>query len=530
MKVLTRLFGGSGLGTIVEGANRHDSALPSAELYDVLWTYYLNNGLYDSLREAGYRLENRKLQEIYNPAQRAVEFFVDTVWPGPLEKAHPLQIDSSKGDLIADSIRQIWIWSNWAQRKAVAIRWAGITGNVFIRVARPLPRGPEMEAPQRVFMQLIRPRFMTYMETDERDYITLARLDIPQTVSASTDGKQTGMSTTYQTELWERGRLRIWHQDKGPQRPVAELGEPVYEVDLEQWGLDFIPIVHAKHHDLGDDQGVGAYTLQLSKINELNRLATRLHQILFRHNDVTWALEANMMDPSGRPIPPPRLRNIEAPDTDVETVEMGGERFYRLPGMAKLTSLIPQLNYGAHLDAVVAQMEEIERDLPQLAYYKLKDLPEMSGIALRTMLMPALAKARQVRGSMEESLVRAHKMALTIGREVGAFTGEVGEYERGDFDHHFVDRAVLPVSRHEAAELAVQETSAGIPLRTSLRMSGWTEEQLDQMEEDQEAEQSQQSQTLASGILQAQAQMNSPQASNGLEQPGNGQPAPEEVE
>lgn len=516
MRILTSIFGGSGLEAVKARSRRWDQEMPMSELYSLLWKYYLSNGVYDDLRSAGYYLSDHKLKEIYNPCTRSVEFFVDTIWPGTLPNAIPL---INVKDNVREAIEQVWDWSNWQTRKQVAVRWGSITGNVFLRVARPLPKKEGEEAPQRVYIQLVRPEYVTAKETDERDYITYCRLDFPQ---ERREGRE--MVPYTHTEEWTPELLRIWWHDS-PQKEIDQLGEPVYEVELKAWGLDFIPIVHAQHIDIGEDEGVGTYTLYLSKINELNRVATRLHQILYRHNDVTWALQSNMMDPSGRPIPAPRIRSSSDPGSgsELDSVELGGEKMVRLPGQASLAPLIPSLNYGSHLDTVLAQLEEIERDLPQLMYYRLKDLPELSGKALRLLLTPAVSKASEARGNLEAALIRAHKMALTIGSEIGAFSG-LGTYEAGDFDHEIAERPLIAYSRLEVAELATAETGAGIPLVTSLRESGWDEEKLAQMKEDKEEESSAQTAGLASALLAAQDQFGA-QGSTGLENPTP--PAPE---
>lgn len=510
MKILTSVFGGSGFDSLRVRSGRRDQELPMAEMYNLLWKYYLSNGVYDDLRAAGYNLSNQQLKEIYNPCTRAVEFFVDTIWPGVLPGAIPLvEVE----DNVRSAIEQVWDWSNWQTKKQVAVRWGAITGNVFLRVARPLPKAEGAEAPKRVYIQLIRPEYVTEKETDERDYITYCRLDIPQ---ERREGRNVVHFT--HTEEWTPERLRIWYHDR-ISNEIEQLGEPDYEVELKAWGLDFIPIVHAQHIDIGEDEGIGAYTIPLSKINELNRVATRLHQILYRHNDVTWALQSNMMDSSGRPIPAPRIRSSATPgsSSEMESVELGGEKMIRLPGQASLSPLIPSLNYSSHLDTVLAQLEEIERDLPQLMYYRLKDLPEMSGKALRLLLTPAVAKAGEARGNLEAALIRAHKMALTIGNEIGAFSG-IGSYEAGDFDHEIAERPMIAYSRLEVAELAAAEVGAGIPLITSLRDSGWDEDKLAQLEEDKEAETSTKNAGLATALMAAQDSFGG-SGSTGMENP-----------
>jgi hypothetical protein len=183
---------------------------------------------------------------------------------------------------------------------------------------------------------------------------------------------------------------------------------------------------------------------------------------------------------------------------------------------------VPQLDYASALAILQDQMAELERDLPETMFFRTKDLPELSGKALRLLLAPAVAKAHEVRGNHEEGLIRAQQMALSIGQAIGAWQEaglkDVGSFEKGDFEHHFAERPIIAIGREEEAETTTAEVGAGIPLITSLRRSGWTQDELDQMAEDKEAEQSATQQTLATAVLNAQSQMNGA-SGNGLEQP-----------
>lgn len=500
---------------LAAGRNR---ALPQKNFYEILWTYYLSNGLYDELRLMGHYMDNSWLSELRNPAYRVVEFYPAVIWPGPIDHGLPLVMDN-ENDAAAEAIHKLWDWSNWANQRQVAVRWAAIQGDIYLKVAQPADES------KRVYLQLIDPQYVIDKEADERGYLTFCRIDIPFSGKPDRDTGERGEDFTY-TEIWDQERWRRWRHDKEPGVPIARLGEPELEVTLSSWGIDFVPIVHIRHLDIGGDFGIGAYTLQLSKIDQANLQATRLHKMLYRHNDVTWALTANANDASGRPLPPPRINDSDGNATDV--IELGGEKLLRLPGMSKLESLVPNLQYDSALEILRAMVDEIERDLPEAMYSRIKDLPEVSGKALRLMLAPAVAKAHEVRGNHEDGLIRAQKMALTIGSKIGAWQAagikDVGSYESGAFEHHFAERPVISLGRDEVAELAQTETAAGIPLITSLRNSGWSQDDLDRMADDKKEEQEAQKTSLASAVMEAQQQMGGPQFSNGMEQPDPGVP------
>ena len=95
MKWLTTLFGnGQRWETAVTAAGTTQE-LPYRHVAELLWWYFLNNGLYEELRRLGYFLQEESLKGVRNPAQRVVKFYADTIWPGPLDKALPLELESN---------------------------------------------------------------------------------------------------------------------------------------------------------------------------------------------------------------------------------------------------------------------------------------------------------------------------------------------------------------------------------------------------------------------------------------------------
>lgn len=449
------------------------AAWPIGEVYDLLEAYYLNNGLYWSVERALYDqgLWREPIRPLRNPAHRAVEFYPAKLWPGTLPEALPLVV---KDDQVRDAIYQIWQWSNWGAQKQVFARKLAMLGDVFLKVAQNATQS-------RVFVQLIDPRYVPDdgFETDERGYLTWIRLDIPQQRRGA-DGE---VEEYWWTEVWDkRGGylwLRVWEHKDGIGAELESLGDPMVERFSGEPGneeeaelflsFDFIPIVHARFQDIGDDRGLAAISPAVDKIDELNRVITRLHQILYNLNDVLWALRANATDASGRPVPAPPIKlegtALEAGDV----VTLGGQRMIRLPGTSELQPLVPDIDYEAALKVVEAQLGEIEQDLPELAYFRLREMGELSGRAVAMLLGDAVDRALEVRGNGETAMIRAQEMALTIGREVGLFPESIGSWEDGDFEHSFKKRPVIEVSSHEKWETIKLGVEAGTALTTMLR-------------------------------------------------------------
>lgn len=455
-------------------------ALSAIDLYRVLRAYYMSNGLYDVISDLLRRqgVWREALKPIRNPTYRVVEFYAGHLWPGTLPSALPIETDHPD---IIDLIQQIWQWSNWAGNKQVAARHQALYGDMFLKVAQSDDR-------RRVYIQTIEPEHVTDFGVDERDFITYIRFDVPM-LRRSVDGST---QPYLHTEEWSKstGLYRLWESNTMATSfmimDTAELGQPVKTVEIETMGIDFVPVVHAKFADIGEDRGMGAIVPAIDKIDEANRQATRLAQLLFRNNNVVWALRANGVDAQNRPLPPPQLNETDAvgnPTDTPGTVTLGDDQILRLPGTSELQSLVPSINYDAALHVLQDHMVELEQDLPELIMYRISEMgSNLSGRAVRMMLAPAVARLQEARGNAESALIRAHQMALTMGKNAGLW--DVGTYANGDFDHSFEERDVLPNDELERAQAQqadgtalAQMTSAGVPLELAVQeVWGWTEE------------------------------------------------------
>ncbi len=457
-------------------------------MYETLRLMYLNNGLYEELQAALYSsgIWHESMKSLRNPANRVVEFHAAKLAPGAdLDVAFPID---AKNQRIVEPIRRIWIASNWAAQKQVAARWYATYGDLFAKVVG------DAEG-QRVYFQLLEAQTVTALETDVRGFLTMVRTDVPL-LQPGANGR---LEAFWATELWDKqgNRFAKWIHQRGPNADLQLLGTPGIDVELTgEFGIDFVPIVQMKFRDTGDERGSGAFQHAIDKIDEANRMATRLNQMLFRHNSVTWALAANAMGQDGRPLPPPRVGAQEGNAQASDTVTVGDERMVRLPGMSSLTPLVPNLHYGEALAVLQDHMHELEADLPELAYYRLRDLgSQISGRAVRLLLSDAIDRALEARGNFEAGLIRMDQMALTIGQQIGIFPRELGTFEAGDFDHTFEARPVIQTDEFEDAQtdqLKVQTAAVkktlGISDAQIQRELGYSEKEIAQIAAEREAE------------------------------------------
>lgn len=452
-----------------------------SEFYQLLRHFYYSNHLYDWLARASFEmgLYPHHTRGLRNPTFRVVEFYVAKIWGGSLNEALPIEADNAA---IIEPIEQIWTWSNWSARKQTAARSFAMLGDLYLKVAQSNDQ-------KRVYLQRIEPDYVTDFDTDERGFLTWIRVDTPQ------QKRDNGQVTVYtHTEVWDKaaGTQRIWEHQQGATAALEQLGIPDEQHDMSEFGINFVPFVHAPFRDVGEKRGMAAITPAIDKIDEANKLASRLHQLQFRHNQPTWALAANAVGPDGRPMPPPLMSKD---DDNGGSVTVGDEQMVTLPGMTTLQPLIPNVNYAAALDIMAAHLKELERDLPELAYYSLGDSGgNPSGVSLRYILTDAVDRVIEARGNAEAALIRANQMALTIAasNDLPGFTNLGGTFESGAFEHTFAERDVIPLSALEEAQAeqaksqaAVLQQQAGFPPEEIFRVYGYSEDKVAKLMDEQ---------------------------------------------
>jgi hypothetical protein len=498
-RTMTSLYGTRpGYGA---GANLGDygnRAQAPRTYYGVLAAYYSGgDDLYADISRAMFAagVHPEAILPLRNPAYRTVEFYVAKIWPGTLPGALPLETDNPR---LAPAVEQVWTWSNWGSQKQVFVRFAATYGDVFVKVC-------QRQDGSRVYFQLIDPAWVPDFDTDERGYLTRIRVDTPLPPPPGTPPGALAAGTLKRrtrTEVWTKapGTYRVWEHELDDEPDLERLGDPVESRPLSDFGIDFLPFVHCQFKDVGQQRGQGAFAHALLKIDEGNRSATRLHQMLYRHNKNTWVLEGDAPGGGdGRPgaLPPPKIAGLNGSSSaDGGTVDVGDESLYSLPAGWHLRSQVPDVNYADALTILNAHLAELERDLPELVYGRLHEFGDLSGRAVRLLMSGAIDRALEARGQCEDALIRCHQMALTIGANAGlaAFRG-VGTFESGALDHSIAERDILPPDALEqaqadkaAAEAAVVRLQLGWSKRKVQEELGLSPQEIDEMAAEAEAD------------------------------------------
>jgi hypothetical protein len=418
--------------------------------YSQLDAYYNQNGLYNPQIGSDYYLGvwDEAMKPLRDCAHRVVEFYVSKLEPGT-----SLPIVSAN-DKIIDPIKQIWQWSNFFAKKSLIVRQFALYGDLFIKTSVSAFKDS-------VHQQYFPPRYVMAYDEDEMGNLTYIRLDIP-------DDDKT------HTEIWTlEGYTTYLHKRGQYEEDERYLGDPVSQDTLKSLGIDFIPFAHASFIDVGEDWGIGCFAHALDKIDEANRMATRLHEMLFRYNKALWVAQANANDSQGKPLPPPKVTGGS------NTLTIEDDTILSLPGTSTLSALVPDIHYADALAILQDMMHEIERDLPELAYFDLKTSGAISGRAVEMLLGDAVDKVLETRSNFEAALIKADKHALTLGSIADIFMG-IGSYDAGDFDHTINARPVFPMDDTDRAALLQIYTAAGLPLGSAMKLAGYPKDVIDE--------------------------------------------------
>lgn len=443
------------------------------QLYERYEEYYENNDLYNNIlgnaMRNGVWVENMK--SLRNPANRSVEFFVNKISTTKISA-------SCDSDELRQAIEAIYKKGNLENQKRPAFRSFSIYGDLFYKAESP-------ELGQVPYPLLIDPNNVTDFELDDRGNVVKIRIDTP--VEENYNKKM------YRVEMWTKEYLWVWYIENSPFVPDDELGDPDEYYTTAEMGFDYVPFTYASFRKGKHKRASNAFRHAILKIDESNRSVTQLHQNLFRYNKPKFMVTSNMVDSMGREIPAATLEESENEGTTQSKTDWKDEEILYLPGMNKLESLIPNINYADALAILNAMMTEIEQDLPELRYYSIKD-SGISGKAITNLLAGALDRAQEARDNYSQALIRVTEMCVDMGIYSGAFSSTIGTYANGDFNHTVELGPMIVVEKSEMAATLKSLTDAGLPLAFSMKQLGFTQEQIQEAldEKQKEDQQSQQ--------------------------------------
>lgn len=466
------------------------------ERYAVYWAHYENNvyrkvHLWSDLYKSAYGLYSFT-RSIYSPAYRLVEFWATHLMGGGLDplagdgkgvpSALPIVTDN---ELLRPAIARLWQDSGWQANKETFTRFGAAMGDVGLMAVDDPIR-------QFSYLKVIHPQSLRTVDRDARGNVTKYVLeelredpeydaDVTTPALATYNEVCTKVGNRIAFATYRNGEPYDWRAYPDDRAPTIG---PVWTEDY-----DFVPLRVVQHRDMGLCWGWSELHSIISKLNELDDLASKIDDAIRRQVDCPFFF-TGVRD---------GIRPIAAPDEDEENTDRDWMPSFASPNEhAKAHPLIQPINVKECSDHALSILAQLERDHPEL---RADDIgPDASGTARRIAQEKVEAMVAQRRPAYDDATVRAIQMCLSIDEIKGyAYPGVSSfgpdAYIRGLLDFSIGNRPVFAVDPMDKLELdskfwanASAAVRAGCPLVTFLRRNDWSEKDIASMEVDQVAD------------------------------------------
>lgn len=425
---------------------------------------YYNNVAYRDVVTFSTRLKAnsdlyKHVRSIYNPVYRLVEAYPTKVYGGSLDfedlstGAIPIVMSNPR---LNEAIKQVWLWSNWRIQKGLYVRSGTLLGDNFLKVVDEPDRG-------KVRMEVLHPGKV-------KD-ITLNAVDDVKAVTIEYERRDTdeGKYYTYR-EVWGEDMSVATFRDNEPFAFYKDAnGAAVMKWD-NPYG--FIPLVKVKHKDVGMKWGANAFHGQIGKVDELNDAASLLNDQVRKAINLIWYF-------AGVGKPAELDTATEAKDEVPAIYGPKDSQPFPMIGAVDITAA------GVNIERMLM---ELERDMPELAMHRLREGGSLTAPGVRSAYSDAIDRFIEAQGIYDDGLIRAHKMAVSIGgyRGYDGFRGyNLDSYEKGDLEHFIKDRSIV------ADELSKKERvdslqAAGAPIWLVMEELDFDQDKIDDVIADEE--------------------------------------------
>ena len=450
--------------------------------YELLWAAYENTA-YRNIHTWAQAYRNqyglyKYIRNVYNPSYRLGEFWKGAIWGGLLDleeaRTGALPIEAGKKtseDQLRAAIVHLWTISNWNVNKDICTLRGSVLGDSAIRIVDDVER-------EEARLELVHPSTIAELTVDARGFVKAYKIE----ESRSMDGRD----YTY-TETAERGEGEdVIYKTYRDNQPFAWPENMDGSGDTRsEWSepYGFIPMVAIQHNNIGMDWGWAEAHPLRSKMNEVDDLASKLHDHIRKMVDPVWLF--NFKKP---------VNNLEM-STSAPTADKPAPGREEMPAIyasdpnAKGQALVsPDLDIEKVANEINRVLQEIERDFPELQMDIWAASGDTSGVALGKARERVEKKVIQRRVNYDAPLVRAQQMALAIGgfRGYDGFEGfNLDSYASGALDHSIASRPVFETSQTELLtekklfwDVINAAVAAGASPEAALADMGWSDEQI----------------------------------------------------
>lgn len=314
------------------------------------------------------------------------------------------------------AINRLWQWSGFQQEKYLLVRYGAVCGDAFLRVVdnRPWELNPEPDEEAPVLLNVLPPDAVApRYDPHDRRHMLACKIEYVH-------GREIHKEVITPEQI-------LLYDARDPERVAATHPNP----------LGFIPIVHIRNLDIGEEFGLCSFHHLLPTVDALNEIASFMMEIVKLYADPViigrgmdrGSLRKQTVDAEGRPVA--TVWWVPTPEGSFEFLEWRGN----LPDVL------------AFLDRI---QDSIERNTPELALSSLRQRQDMSGYATSLHLVELVRKVEEMRGNYFTGLECANRMALRILELQGN-----GSFS--DPAHRVIADPVLPVDEERQLRILQME-------------------------------------------------------------------------
>lgn len=400
---------------------------------------YADNTVYSRLISyATTHRERSKLYQhtraIYNPVARQNRLIVSNVYQGAIDLetmtdgAIPIKTDN---ETVVDALRQVMKWSKLGQQLSLYVKWAALYGDCAIKVV-------DDKAGEKVRLELLHPGKIRECEFDEVGNVKSAiieyeRVDdanvsamLPTRSGASEQGQR--LPYTY-TEKITRDKFQTFKNGEPFAFYTDANGNGLTEWDNE---YGFVPLVVAHYDQAGTKWGLNSFYSSLRKIDEINDAASLINDQVRKSVNLIWYFagvrQSTELSASTAAEAKDKVPAIYAPE---------GSQPYPMIGNLPIADALSNLQN---------MLNELERDMPELALQRIREGSALTAPGVRTGYSDAIGNIQNARKNLDPALVSALQMATSIGgynRYDGFQSFTLDSYQRGDIDFDIRERPVI---------------------------------------------------------------------------------------
>lgn len=448
-----------GIGRIIGPDNPNwDNYEQRLKRYALFENYY-NNQVYFNPRQLALIQAQRpalykNIRGIYNPFWRLCRTYESNIYPGALDMEYlkdgaiPIQ---GADDNLREALRWVWLWSQWSRMKGLYVRNGAKLGDSVLKIVDDRERN-------KVRIEVLDPRKLADVTLDDMLNIKSCVIEYERT-------DNNGKTYTY-TELINRDEFVTLRDGKEYPFYADSSGKMV-----SRWRNEygFVPVALAQNTLTGLKFGenVAPFSI-LAKIDEVNDLSSLLHDQIRKTVNVIWY-----------------FAGVTAKDIKADQGDRERQPTMSGPLGSSVTPMVANLNISEVANAIKDLLAEIERDVPELSLYRIREQSQSTAPGVKAVFSDAEERIQLTQSNYDAALISAQMMAVAIGgyRGMSGFAGfGLDSYLAGDLTHYIPNRSIFTDEMSKREKVAILQ-SIGASKQLILKEMGYDEETIESEED-----------------------------------------------